>query len=329
MANISITLQCNQQCAYCFTRDMQDTWNGSHMHMSREIFVNALNFMKESSLTHVHLLGGEPTLHPDFIWFVEKTIHDGFSLLIFSNGFIPEKHLQFLERFSPEQIKILVNINLPQGKKLSEPGHLKNVLQRLGNRAMPGVNICTSAFDMSLFIPIIDRYKLSRTIRLGLAHPLLRGTNTYLHPKDYAAVGKAIRDFVPMAAEHGIAVEFDCGFVPCMFTNEFIKSYGKDSQVLGLQCGSIPDILPDGSVIPCYPLGSMWRTVPEEGQKAHEINTRFTEELQPYRTLGIYRSCWNCVMREKNRCHGGCLAAAMNRLRPAAFSVEVKNHTRA
>lgn len=179
---------------------------------------------------------------------------------------------------------------------------------------------------MSCIVTIINRYNLSRTIRLGLAHPSLRGTNTCLHPKDYSAVGKAIHDFVIIAIENGITVEFDCGFVPCMFPDEFIESYGKDSQVFGLQCGSIPDILPDGSVIPCYPLGSMWRTVPEEGQKSHEINERFSEALQPYRTLSIYRSCQNCIMKEKNRCHGGCLAAAMNRLRTTAFSVKVKNH---
>ena len=65
MANISITSVCNRHCEFCFAGP---TRNGidpvAHMPLHR--FEEALDFLGRSGISEARLLGGEPTLHPDF-----------------------------------------------------------------------------------------------------------------------------------------------------------------------------------------------------------------------------------------------------------------------
>jgi hypothetical protein len=77
----------------------------------------------------------------------------------------------------------------------------------------------------------------------------------------------------------------------------------------------VPDILPDGSFVACYPLAAVCRLMSDEAATAAEVRRRMTEMLQPYRALGIFRECGECGWRAAGQCVGGCLSLAMQRLR--------------
>ncbi len=70
MAYIQITTVCNMSCAHCC---MSCGKNYKGQHMSSHIFQCALDFCSETG-SSVTLGGGEPTLHPDFIYFLGKSI---------------------------------------------------------------------------------------------------------------------------------------------------------------------------------------------------------------------------------------------------------------
>jgi MoaA/NifB/PqqE/SkfB family radical SAM enzyme/collagenase-like PrtC family protease len=323
MANISITTECNRRCSYCFAgqaglSDVCPTY------MSKDTFLKALDFLKRSDIHQVRLLGGEPTLHPDFLWFVEQTLQRGFRLLVFSNGLMPRTILSSLEKYTTKQMTILLNVNSPENHPLEENRRQIDTLQRLNRSIILGFNIHKAVFDLDFLFDISDKFDVSRSVRLGLAHPCLNGQNEHLIPEDYFWVGQKVYDFFRKALKKNLSVEFDCGFVPCMFPREFFTLQNHSIQSIGRRCGVIPDILPDGSVIHCYPLASLGRlSLKDRNGNAEDLKREFERQTRPFRSLGIFRDCASCTMNIGSLCNGGCLSLAMKRLRSGSFSFQI------
>ena len=190
-------------------------------------------------------------------------------------------------------------------------------LRRLGNRVTLGFNIQSPAFDPAFLLDLIREFGLAPSIRFGLAHPIADGSNRFLHPVQYQAVGTRLARFLEAARAAGVEPSFDCGFVPCMFPPGFLEALGPAAADIGTRCSPILDILPDGQVISCYPLAALAREPLPERETAEALRSRFAARFAGRRKLGVFRECAAC----QARCHGGCLAASMQRLRPAAATV--------
>jgi len=318
MANISITPACNRRCRYCFARGVEQA-----SPMSRELFLSVLAFLRASQIDQVRLLGGEPTLHPDFNWFVETGLDEGFRILIFSNGLIDEKVLTGLCEISPERISLLINIAAPGEKGGGRKTQIRS-LSLLGERARLGFNIHTADVRLEFLVDLVEEHGLSRTIRLGLAHPVLGAGNEHLTAKKYGAVGGRVAQFIRDAFKKNITVELDCGFVPCMFPPEFRESGLIAADALGRQCGAIPDILADGRAIPCYPLAHHTVKSYDHFANAGELRAELDRSLQPLREFGIYRECSICHWKSAGECLGGCMALAATRSHQSQASTTVK-----
>jgi radical SAM protein with 4Fe4S-binding SPASM domain len=315
MANLSITSLCNRRCSYCFARDRGWPYLPDGLHMTDDVFLSALDFLQRSGMTQVRLLGGEPTLHPRIREFLEEIKRRGLSALIFSNGLMPESVLDYLEKSEKGRIALLINVSLAENPG-EERERQRMVLRRLRSKVMLGVNMTSPAVDLSILLEWTLEFQLSPFIRLGLAHPCLGSENESLHPSQYAAVGDRLQNFRKKARQQGISLRYDCGFVPCLFRQtepDALKEIMAEAQFV---CSPIPDILPDGSLIPCYPLGRGFREarIPAE-EGAAEVRDRFSRQWQSFRGPGIYRECDNCPFRQAGVCAGGCLAAALKRLR--------------
>ena len=314
MANLSITSSCNRSCTYCFAREADEDTHGSGPHMSPGTFTEALDLLERSGMAQARLLGGEPTLHPEFSAFVHMAVTRGLDLLIFSNGLMAEPALSALEEIPAGQVQVLINMTDAgtSGKALST--QLKGVFNRLGNRIMLGFNIYTPAADFYFLSDVIREFNLSRSIRLGLAHPCLNSANQHLHPRHYNCTGDKIIKFALCTREAGIKLELDCGFVPCMFSEEGLKVLGDTVREIGRRCNPILDILSDGRVVPCYPLSDLCSIRFSQSDDAKMLREEFERRLTPYRHIGIYRECSSCGLFTEGLCNGGCLSAAMRRL---------------
>ncbi len=317
MANISITLECSRGCSYCFARQAPMTTP-----MARAAFLEVLDFLKRSNIDQVRVLGGEPTQHPDFPWFARQSLDQGFRLLVFSNGLMPDPALHCLEQGPTKQVSILLNISSPEEANSGETSRQDRILQRLNERVTLGFNIHTPSPGLDFLLDRVKQYRLNPFIRLGLAHPTSSGTNKYIHPKHYCRVGNHIAEFVNKAAKQEITVEFDCGFVPCMFPESFFELTDMEPGVIGPRCGPIPDILPDGTAVPCYPFASEYRLPLDHKITAADVQEKFKKDQQPFEKIGIFSDCEICPLRESGRCSGGCAAAARQRLRTHPFLVE-------
>ena len=319
MANISITSACNKKCRYCFSID-----NGQFMNKST--FDRTLDFLERSNIKEVRLLGGEPTLHRDFTYFVNKALDRGFKLFIFSNGNMPESALSLLEKIPDERISILVNVATDPGKIAGLDLRQEAFFYRLGSKLIPGFNIDSPAVQLDFLQDIIIKFKTARKVRMGIAHPVLGGNNHFLHSQYYQAVGRKIIDFIRKIKKYDIEILFDCGFVPCMFPEDSLSLIGADIVNLGNRCNPILDILPNGQVISCFPLADLQQE--EISAKMNDGNLRmmFSDKQTPFRSMMLYKKCDQCEYRLHGYCLGGCLSASMRRQRHHEFNIALSKN---
>jgi radical SAM protein with 4Fe4S-binding SPASM domain len=317
VANLSITSACNRNCIYCFAKAAFNGQASHESHMSLSTFQQSLDFLDRSGINQVRLLGGEPTLHPEFSFMIDQIMDKGFDLLIFSNGLMPDSALRRLEGMPVERVTILINVAVPSESEAEEHKKQLSVFRRLGSRVLLGLNIFKPSIHLDFMLDLINEFKLSPTIRLGLAHPCLSVENKFLHPRYYPTIGRKIISFAERARKFGVNIEFDCGFIPCMFPADRFEALGEKASDIGLRCNPIFDILPDGSVASCYPLSSLYREALPDRRDAVWLKKKFEKKLAPYRNIGVYHECSICKLWKRGDCNGGCTASAMMRLRTA------------
>ena len=84
MAHILLTDHCNRRCPYCFAKERLA--DEQHTNMAYDDFVTAVEFLVRSDEPGITLLGGEPTLHPDFVRLYRYLIRRRLNVLMFTNG---------------------------------------------------------------------------------------------------------------------------------------------------------------------------------------------------------------------------------------------------
>lgn len=325
MANLSITTLCNRDCVYCFARSARASVPAPSTHMSPALFDKALDFLARSGIDRVRLLGGEPTVHPAFPELVAKALSRDMSLLVFSNGLMPEPAIRCIEEAPAGSIEILVNASDGCAAPDVESERQKEILRRLGTRAMLSVNLHHAGIDPSFTLRWIREYGLASNVRVGLAHPSLGSDNSWLRPRQYRAVGERLAPFVAECRQQGVSIDFDCGFVPCMFPEGVLESLGLSAGDIGRRCSPVLDILSDGQVVCCYPLAALHREALTENVDAECLRRTFEESFSRYRPAGVLPQCSACALKRQGDCLGGCLAAAMERMRPTPWQAFVES----
>ena len=326
MANLVISNVCNLHCAFCFAEDYLRAAQPASAFISPSAFEARLDFLERSGVEAVRLIGGEPTLHPQFADLLERAQRRGKHVLVFTHGLLAEAALRALEAMPVETCTVLVNLTAtahPPRPTETEQQRRREVLQRLGARALPGFTLSAPVALPDFLIPLIQETAASPRLRLGLALPAATGQNASLAQRYYPLAGRHIVKFAERAASAGIRLEFDCGFVRCMFSDadlEILRQAGAD---VDWRCNPVLDIDLDGRVLPCFPLAGQAQAMLTETVTAAELRAELIARLNPYRQVGIYRECSACAFKRQTVCTGGCLAATLRRFRPAALRLKM------
>lgn len=320
MANIALTATCNRTCSFCFAADAMQSQESSDKYMPIAQFEEALDFLVRSQIPEARLLGGEPTIHPEFGRMLDLVLERGLRVVVFSGGMIPERALRRLEELPSSTLSVLLNVIPPATGKPQQLLRQEQVLRRLGDRVVLGVTIDSAAVEIGFLLEMIERHGLARSVRLGLAHPTLNGSNAYLHPRHYPEVGRRVADFGLLAQARGVRLEFDCGWVPCMFPEGALAELGKTPDDVGLRCSPILDLMPTGQVISCYPLAAHATAALTPDHTAQQLRAHFATRQEADRKFMLYRECEDCSFRARGECTGGCLSASLGRLRRRDFS---------
>ncbi len=340
MANISITRRCRRQCSYCFAK--HEIRRSGLLDMPPDTFARALDFLKRSRIPEARILGGEPTEHPLFCDYVEQARAAGFRILIFSGGLIPEPALTYLATLPASGFSLLLNAANPATDRPDLLLRQEQVCRVLGDRVTLGTTIFDWQQNPAYLLDWVLQRGLCRTVRVGIAQPILGGANVFFpfrHPRPI----RLLESFFLAARQVGIQVGFDCGFTPCMFSRPFVEEHAalfaapghhappaypvpgpEESRevigAVGIRCGPVVDILPEGDAIPCYALSRTCRLpIPEQGDQS-DWSAAFDRELSAILPAGCFRACASCEYRVRQMCSGGCRARRAARLRPLVSS---------
>jgi hypothetical protein len=322
MGNVLLTNYCNRRCKYCFAQEkiaFEDAAGAdkSKRFLSLDDLEKVIRFFKRSASNQVGLLGGEPTLHPDFPHIIDRFLSEGFRIKLFSNGLMPAPSLEYLSGLDSDRMLTIINVNHPDDAQPGEREQVAATLAALKRKAALGFNIYRPDFDGEFLIDLLEKYDLDRHIRLGLTQPILGGRNTYVLREHYPEVGRRIVRLAERTGPRGMFLGLDCGFTLCMFTPEDIGPMMYNGVTFKLTCNPIVDIGVDLSVWSCFPL-SRWETTHlDQFETRQEIVRYYENKLQAFRGVGATADCLECRHKLGGNCLGGCIAQTIASFTPA------------
>lgn len=323
LPNILVTNYCNQNCFFCFAKDLME--NGKIPHeMSICTYNQLLNKIKKSpyNVPIIKLFGGEPTLHTHFEELIKLALDKFPKVHIFTNGIIPLSKISFLKKYS-SHIGFTININTPgfeTSKQIRK--HVVFLIKTLSK--MSEVTLSVNISLDSQVEEMVDNYNKNRildnivSIRIGASNPIANKQNYYGF-NDFKKIGRLTTLFIQKIKNNHPQIRFvlDCGFVPCMFTKKQIHylTMVAPKSDWGCSIGNI-DIDTDMTAFTCYPLSQL---------KQYRINMRNKSVKSVWAKLSIRQMlyqenlaspiCKKCKYfgLGKNKCSGPCTAFLMNK----------------
>ena len=317
MPNIAITNFCNLQCKYCFADDMIQE---EKKYMSFEDFQKVLRFLAVDEAPEVvGIIGGEPTLHPDFDLFLDELLdfrfHVGSKCLIFTNGI---KLQPYLPKILKERIDVLINCNSPQFQPQEDYNQLLQTLEMCGEAIEEdlircGCNIYLECKDYSYFWnDIVDKYHCP-VVRMSLVSPgkCYNVWNSQEKKYDYYSLLKPyVMDFLREAQKRKVKVCFDCNQIPiCMLTPEEMSMVVEVSEKLPrLQCDGGLDIDVNLKGFNCFSTYDHHIEI-DKFTSVMEVKTYLLmEHLHSLMKNNKGGMCEGCEKGKLHICQGGCLS---------------------
>lgn len=316
MANIAINNFCNLKCQYCFADDMiqEETRN-----MTIDRFVEIINFIEKTE-RHFGIIGGEPTLNPEFKEFLRisrdwSNKHNG-DVTLFTNGIELEKFLNDLGT----QISVLINLNSPEKMDPNKWKKLNKCLDAIYDKGLfrtqvsLGVNLYPLCKDYSFIFDILKKYDIHR-VRTSVVAPSACFVSMRNDKEKYFFDMKEIYlDFLKQAKELNITCGMDCGHIPfCYFTDEEKSLVEEVTQgsCHSDWCNPVIDIKEDFMCTACF--GSYDPVDIRDFGDLNELS-RYLLLKKNYpkaKTNILNGKCASCEKAEKLKCQGGCLGFAM------------------
>ena len=320
MPNVLLTQRCVRSCPYCFAdKHMSDS--SPKDIMSWENLVYIADFLQAGGEKRFPLLGGEPTLHPDFVDIVLYLLERGFDVGVFTSGVMSERTLErateALQRVPGERLSFVCNMNDPIQTRspTRETEAVFRFLRRLGDKVVPGFNIYRTDFELDFLFRAINEFGLRRTIRIGLTHPIVGQDNRFIGVADMRAIIDRLFSFKAQFERLRVVPGLDCGFPMCLFSDEQLAwLYRNVGKRYDFGCGPVIDIGPDMMVWACFPLSGMQKKSLFDFDDLGALVASFRDLHDKVRIEagGIFQECDTCPAREEHNCFGGCLAHALN-----------------
>jgi len=305
-----LTLLCNRNCGYCFTRGLGIS---SPDYMEDAVFYRIVDQVIASGQTEIRILGGEPSLHPKLPAFLEYIMNNGCTALIFTNGIMDDRILDYATRSCSDRINFLVNVDPCLTYSKNQWDKLTSFMWTYSHMIMPGTTIHSQGQKLDYLLDYIEKFNLQRKVRLGIAHPSPDLKNRFVAPRDYIQIGADVASFFSKATDKGVNVLLDCGFVPCMFDRRHPAFPMILRRISQHKCEPITDILPDGNLISCFPLGLLTNKSLHDYPDISSLQGDYTAFLDTFSPLGIFRECPICMFKSRGMCDGGCVAQRIAR----------------
>ncbi len=315
--NVIINYQCNCRCDYCFAKPFSSS--NPSVYMSVEEYKEILVFLKKSGFSFIHIFGGEPTLHPDFIELVRYADKMFRAFFVLTNGFVEKKITDQLTAFGSAKYVC----NYSARKFSTHPvANLEHFLKTLHQSITLGVTYTgnISVREIDSWIKTINRYDLKRLLRFGIASPDCQRSNKYVDfNKGRRKFNRDLQLIATKLFKEGILLAEDCTSIPlCKLDNDTIalwkRNFGNDIMT---RCIPPSDYLPGKMVSSCFGTASF--LVPFSRYKTgQEFQAYFMRLHRLLENNIAIRPCSECDYFRVS-CFGGCLSNFIAPLNPLIF----------
>lgn len=310
MPNLMLTNYCNYHCPYCFGMDMMAPKKEKSL-MSRDTFKGIIDWLDRKPYDRIiHLMGGEPTLHPDIEWMVDYLLERDLYITIFSN-MATQQAVKLAEKFSILPIRWVANVNNPAKWSEGQRKNIEQALQAAGNKVSLTFNIIPDEPNELWALDLIERFNLDHSIKVGFVLPTLTSSNMALKDSEYSIVAQRVIDLLKAGERLDIRLDYECGIPYCAFTDEQLGFLWRHSSAIASGCQSRLDITPDGEVMYCLPMATAGLRHYTTFDSYPECHDWFEKRFRPYRLLGNRIECADCMLNNPVKCNGGCLAKNM------------------
>jgi hypothetical protein len=319
--NILLTNRCNRRCPYCFAAERVGlAGEGAPARpapesISNEDFERALLFAVRSGERSVSLLGGEPSLHPEFPALLSRALATRrLRVKVFTNGVWPVEHRETvaaaLESRALRRLAIIVNVNSPSLSSADERREQAALFEALGPVCSLSCNVHSTELDLRPLLDLFDEHPtLRRHVRVAIAQPLAAGKSEFVPVRDYEKVAPRIMELVEACDERDITVGFDCGFTLCMFSTEELGRLVQAGVLPRATCEPCIDVGTDLSVWACFPLSVRAPAVALENfETTAALRAHFRATLYELYDAGALDECGACRFFRREQCAGGCAA---------------------
>ena len=308
MPNIAITNCCNLNCSYCFANKYKQQ-EKSYINFQQ---LNKIFFWLEQShykYKNIRIIGGEPTLHPNFrvilnyfLNFANNNCIDK-NILFFSNGIELYKYADCIIDY----VQVLLNIN--EKKIISSNNFNKIILsieetKKYGNlnNIRFGINLYHNMKDFKYIFDLAKEYN-KKYIRYSFVVP-----KDIQNKKEYYKNGKnLILDFYNLSYKYDIKLSPDCNYIPiCYFNDKEIQLINKQNiKPFHSQCTGAVDIFPNFTAIQCFGIN---KPIDLNNFKNYqELQIFFNKQYNILINKNNDKECNSCKLFLLKQCQGGCL----------------------
>lgn len=326
MANIMITNVCNLNCSYCFANEFVNSQGIQHITL--ENYKRILDFIETAKDDeHIGLIGGEPTLHPQFkeILQIASERAGVKSVIVFTNGILLDR---YFSQFNDPKMNILINCNSPQmiGKSNYEHMH-ENIRQavrdfHLKDQISLGLNIYEEDQNVDFIFELLEEFGFDK-LRISLVVPNEKVSGSPL--PHFRQMKPTVMSIIIRALKKGIVPYFDCNKLPvCMLTDEErqtllqLCNHQQISNILSeySNCEPVLDILQDLTAVRCFGLSDVLKVNIEGFETIEDLRQFFVGQIDVFaHTVTYDEKCKNCYERLCRKCSGGCLAYKIDEIK--------------
>lgn len=328
MPNIGLTFRCNLRCPYCFAHEFVDT---AAPDISLENFDAAVEFCTRHAPVHLGLIGGEPTLHPQFDAILKRLAANPriTAVTVFTNGILLDR---FIEGLIHPKMSLLVNWNAPEeiGQTAFERircGVDELIFERaMAHRFNLGLNLHGTEMDYRYMMDLLVRYGLNK-VRISLTVPNFPekcGTDvlTYFRERKPFLM-RLFRDMDSI----GVLPYYDCNRPPqCIWDDEerawleeCADRHGAARGVLcdaGSFCRPVIDIMPDLRAVRCFGMSYFGSVSLADFASLSELQAHFMRRIdRPAFRVYDAPECENCHLRRRWLCCQGCMGFKGEKIR--------------
>lgn len=290
-------------CDYCYVRVQEKVMPQD---LGVREFAQILDWFQHLSVDEIILLGGEPTLHPDFPAFLATIEEKRISTRLFTNGFFSGGAARRLGKAAwIETVFFHYDANYLNHSTAGKKQFLHNLdhASQCNKRIWLRWNIDRPDNNVAELIALCKRY--AANIGYSISVPTFQGNHISL--TDIHHYVRSLMHFITLAHENGIEVEPARAMPLCVFDTDQLRVLKKYNKLSG-RCTALYDLTvnTDLSLQLCSVTHSI-HTSPVSGLRDLKEKIEFLQNEET-RLKGepLIPACKECMYSSSGECQGGC-----------------------